>query len=288
MKRRCLSSSGWSSCFSMGLWTALLVSDTAAAETVAIPASKDNTLYESAGGALSNGAGPDLYAGKTAAGSIRRGIIAFEVADSIPPGSTIQRVSLRLSMSRSVAGPTAVDLHRVHADWGEGTSDAGSSRGGDGAPARPGDATWLHRFFDAVRWVSAGGDFEAAPSADAVVAGQGGYVWQSEQMARDVQGWLDDPSTNFGWLLKGDERVSQTAKRFDSRENPVSVSRPQLLVEFAPPPQAPKVPASSVPGAILLALTLSGAAVRAMVRRARALSEPSRDPRASASSPSSP
>ena len=39
-------------------------------------------------------------------------------------------------------------------------------------------------------------------------------------MLADVQKWLDDPSSNFGWLLLGDETKSRTTKRFDSSEKP--------------------------------------------------------------------
>ena len=48
----------------------------------------------------------------------------------------------------------------------------------------------------------------------------------------DVQRWLDDPATNFGWLLLGDESENQTTKRFDSKENPDQEDRPILTVEF--------------------------------------------------------
>ena len=38
--------------------------------------------------------------------------------------------------------------------------------------------------------------------------------------ARDrLQAWLDDPGTDFGWMIIGDESMSATAKRFDSRES---------------------------------------------------------------------
>jgi hypothetical protein len=54
-------------------------------------------------------------------------------------------------------------------------------------------------------------------------------------MIADVQGWLDDTSTNFGWLLRGSEAGLQTAKRFDSREVSNPSNRPELTIEFTPP-----------------------------------------------------
>ena len=49
----------------------------------------------------------------------------------------------------------------------------------------------------------------------------------------DIQAWLDDPSTNFGWLVKGSEAVDRTVKRFDSRENETAGNRPVPIVEFS-------------------------------------------------------
>ena len=48
---------------------------------------------------------------------------------------------------------------------------------------------------------------------------------------RDVQSWLDDPASNFGWLVLGDESEISTAKRFDTRE---SASPPVLTIIYRP------------------------------------------------------
>ena len=203
---------------------------------VTLGSSKDNTLYQSATGHLSNGAGQYFFAGKNNRGEIRRGVIAFEVSDSIPPGSTINSVALTLRMSKSVrAGTEVVSIHRLLADWGEGSSDASGNEGG-GAPSAPGDATWVHRFFDTTNWASQGGDFSGVSSASTSVGGVGNYTWGStSQMVSDVQGWLDDPASDYGWLLRGNEGVSRTTKRFDTKENGTVASRPVLTVNYTPP-----------------------------------------------------
>jgi len=51
-------------------------------------------------------------------------------------------------------------------------------------------------------------------------------------MVGDVQGWLDDPGSNFGWLLKGDESVDQTAKRFVSKDSSNTPAHPRLAVTY--------------------------------------------------------
>ncbi|MCL4209692.1 MAG: hypothetical protein KJZ68_03420, partial [Phycisphaerales bacterium] len=99
----------------------------------------------------------------------------------------------------------------------------------------PGDATWLHRFHDTVFWTQPGGDYVAAASASRVVGGLGAYVWGSTPaMVADVQAWLDNPGSNFGWIVIGDESTTTTAKRFDSREHPTQANRPRLTIDYLP------------------------------------------------------
>ena len=195
---------------------------------------KDNTLYEQPRGILSNGAGQHFFAGKTNSGVIKRGVIAFDITGSMPAGSTVTRVSLSLFMSRTQAANQMIELHRLLSDWGEGGSDASGEEGG-GARATTGDATWLHTFFDTAMWANPGGDFSATVSASAPVGATSTYTWSSPQMDADVQAWLDQPASNFGWLLLGNESQDQTTKRFDSRENAVAGNRPRLDVIYAPP-----------------------------------------------------
>ena len=214
----------------------------ASANIVNIMPSKDNTLYEydPAEGDHSNGAGFHFFAGENGMGELRRGVLAFDVAGTIPPGSTITAVTLSMNMSMTQAGAVTVELHKLLADWGEGTSHAPMGEG-DGAPATPNDATWRHRFFDTVFWTTQGGDFSATVSASQSVGGIGQYTWSSAQMVADVQSWLDNPASNFGWLVLGDETAIATAKRFDTRE---SASPPMLTIEFI---RAPRVGPSPRP-----------------------------------------
>jgi hypothetical protein len=207
---------------------------------VTLGSSKDNTLYESAGGLLSNGAGQHFFAGRTnqLSGSIRRGLIAFDIAGAIPVGATILSVSLTLNMTQQPApggGPEVITLHKVLADWGEGTSIAAGNEGG-GASASAGDATWLHRTFNTSLWGTPGGDFDATASGSQTVSGVGSYTWESTpEMVADAQLWLDSPTSNFGWAVLGNESTTQTAKRFDTKEHINPDARPQLNVSYLPP-----------------------------------------------------
>jgi hypothetical protein len=138
-----------------------------------------------------------------------------------------------MNMSKTTAGPQSVSLRKVSSDWGEGTSNASSSEG-SGAFSSTNDATWLHRFFPSTNWTKIGGDFASTVSATTQVGDAGSYSWGStSQMIADVQGWLANPSSNFGWIMLGNESTSLSAKRFDSRENSIAANRPKLTVTYA-------------------------------------------------------
>lgn len=223
----------------MSVWiragfVAAAVAGSATAGIVELGASKDNTLYEAADGSLSNGAGQYCFVGVTGEPRVRRTLMAFDVQGAVPPGATVLEASLTLHMSRTIAGPTEVTLHRALGEWGEGASDA-TGQEGDGAPAAPGDATWVHTDYPTYYWGSSGGDFDAAPSAATTVASVGFYTWGPDGgIVADVQGWLDGSLANHGWLLAGDESAQLTAKRFDTRENPNQSLRPVLRVVYRP------------------------------------------------------
>jgi len=213
--------------------------------TVLVPV-QDNTLYEilvgvdeGNGAPPSNGAGDYFFAGRTAfTNELRRGLLMFDIAGSLPPGAVVTNATLSLEVSRTISGPGSVELHRLLSDWGEGASDADGEEG-TGTPAATGDATWIHTFYDTGFWASAGGDFSATVSAFQSVDGTGPYAWGSTpEMVADVQSWLDNPSGNYGWLVLGDEVNQPSAKRFNSRESGTSV--PQLAITFqAPVPSTP-------------------------------------------------
>jgi hypothetical protein len=213
----------------------LLVAVSAHADVVQLSCDRDNTLYESATGALSNGTGPTMFAGRTAqaSNSRRRAVLHFDVAGALPAGAAIVSATLALQMSQAgTPGAQAIELHRVLFDWGEGTSNAGPS-GGTGAPAATNDATWKHRFFPATNWTALGGDFAVAASAAQSVGVEGPYAWGSTPgMVADIQAWLDTPATNAGWLLLGNEAVASSVKRFDTREAVDPLVRPVLTITY--------------------------------------------------------
>jgi hypothetical protein len=204
----------------------------ATAETVLVECARDATLIEDPGGGLANGSGPAFFVGRTnqAENSVRRGLIYFDVAAAVPRNARIESVRLTLYLSPSNSAPLRIDLHRLLAAWGEGASFAS---GGSGDFSAPGDATWIHTFYDDEFWVQPGGHFVARASASRDVAASDFYTWEStRKMIADVRLWLAAPHRNFGWILLSDETTPQTAKSFASREAPDPSLRPVLEVTY--------------------------------------------------------
>lgn len=229
---------------SLLILTAFCVSGHAAADMVTLTSVKDNTLQKSTTGAKANGAGKFLFVGKTAESTsinLRRPVIQFDVS-SIPAGSTVTEVYFTLYCSKAItAGP--VTCHRCLSPWNEGTAAATCQGNNEGCGANSvnGDSTWIHRVKPGTLWSAQGGDFVATPSDTKFVEGQDlTTTWGSTPgMVADVQAWVNNPTTNNGWLLIGEEIADGgTAKRFNTRENTIASTRPKLVVHFTQPTTA--------------------------------------------------
>ena len=230
----------------------------AAAATLTMFPAADATLYEDPAGSVANGAGEFLFAGRTnlATNPSRRSLLRFDVSE-LPAGAVITSASLRLHMLAVVTSEAAVNLHRVTAAWTAGSSDPIGNEAG-GVPATAGDATWLHASFSNILWTAPGGDAVAAPSASVLIGTISDYyTWTGSGLLADVQAWAANPPANFGWLLRTDESVPFTAKRFESGNSLTAALRPLLTVEYTIVPE----PA---------AVALLAAAVLTAARRKRA------------------
>ena len=210
------------------------------AVTVNLGAAKDSTIFDDATNNTSNGGGQAFFSGMNGEGTTTRGLIMFDIAAAVPTGAMITNATLTLHHnSPRDRGIETFHLHKLLADWGEENSvpsnDDTNLGGAFGTSALPGDATWAHRFFPNDFWSTSGGDFSSTRSASTTVNVNGSHDWSSAQLATDVQNWLDDPASNFGWILlnidaAGDDGL---AMRFDSRENSVSANRPVLTIDYS-------------------------------------------------------
>jgi hypothetical protein len=231
--------------------SAASVAADASAATITVGASRDGTIYSNHTDRGSGG-GNALISGTNGQDDPRRALLAFDIAGHVPAGAKICGVTMSLELGALPTDPTEMSLietHRLLADWGEGTTQQqippNDSLGGtgQGAPAAGGDVTWSSRFWGAapVPWNTPGGDFASSASSAATI-GQaigGRYRWPSTPEAvSDVQGWLDNPATNFGWMLvNGDESSMSTFRVFFSRHVATAALRPQLTIDYVPEPK---------------------------------------------------
>ncbi|MEO6406468.1 MAG: DNRLRE domain-containing protein [Ferruginibacter sp.] len=204
--------------------------------TVTLTPAADNSIYQDFPG-NSNGIGINIFAGNNGFNSPRRALLRFDFS-SIPSNVTITNVSLSLNcnFTTQLLG-LGMSLFKLNQSWGEGSSNAGATRDGQGTLATINDATWNCAFSNGAGscssgWTSAGGTFNASSSASTTVGPAGTYVWAGSQLATDVQSWLFTPASNFGWILLGDETQIGSAKRFGSRENSNAANRPTLSVTY--------------------------------------------------------
>ncbi|MGA0058816.1 MAG: DNRLRE domain-containing protein [Planctomycetota bacterium] len=232
----------------------LLASRPAAAQSsVTLEPVADTTLYQFDPFA-SNGAGTRLFCGNDLASSSKRGLLRFDVRASIPPGSVIRSAQLGMTVVQTRAPALPVELHRLLAPWGEGTSFASSGQGG-GAPAAPGDATWFDAFFPGQAWAQMGGDYALSSSASTVCGSSGRFTWASPGLVGDVQAWVNGTAADHGWIVISGESGTQTARAFATREAAAS-QRPTLTITYDPPTAAVVRYGTGCAGGGILPLTI--------------------------------
>ena len=226
--------------FSAGLALGSLGLRAASADTITRNPSKDVTLFQDDFGTWADGSGEFLFVGNTANQASRRTILKFDLS-AIPRGAVISSATLRLTVNRTRAGsPMQTDVHRVTRDWGEGASNSSGNEGG-GTASAPGDATWIHTFYDEAGtslWTNPGGDYAREPSTSTNVptGSSGNHTFTGAGLAADVQRWVDGTAGNFGWILIGNELGLMNARRYASRTNGSSNARPLLTVVYTVPP----------------------------------------------------
>lgn len=236
MRRRCASQ--WLTMALFGGWVS-----GASAEVITLRQGLDgyagtrDTSIMAESGFLSAGGDDKLFIGRTQGRlgtTFRRALIRFDL-EAVAPGSEVTRVTLtlRLLLSGPLMTTDRIELHRLTSDWGEGTVE-GPGPGAQGGFAMIGDATWTDNFFDISFWTTDGGDFDEAASASLSVTPDSGLKTfaSTPDLVADVQGWVDDPTTNFGWILIGDETTPESIKLWASKENSSASVRPTLEIEL--------------------------------------------------------
>ena len=164
-----------------------------------------------------------LSGNRRSIGILDRGLLRFDLS-AIPTEANVTGATLRLKIVQvpidAVFSP--FELHRALIPWAA-------------------DATWLNSNAS-LPWSSPGGGAESDYATPAVlgvrVAASAEYVFAStNQMIADITGWIADPASNHGWLLKSaNEGTQGTAIHFGSSESAVP---PALEISYSLSVEAP-------------------------------------------------
>jgi hypothetical protein len=257
-------------CFAVALTFSVQANCWAVPQTVSIDASKDVSLFQNNVN-NSSGAGNGLIAGTNGNTQPRRSLIEFDIAGNLPANAIVLDVRLDLVLGATAGGGgtgggpanVTIGLRKLSADWGEGVAQLSNPKTdtlggqGQGAAAGNGDATWSSNFHNASLWATPGGDFGGVASASLVVGGTLNTTnsWLSTPaLVSDVQGWFNNPATNFGWaLVNSDEATANTSRTFFSRDVLTPSLRPILNVTYEVIPE---------PSAAMLVLVGAAAALK--------------------------
>ena len=92
-----------------------------------------------------------------------------------------------------------------------------ASQEAPGVQSEINDATWIHTFYNTSFWTTPGGDFSSTPSATTTVGGANSTpTWSGSGLVADVQAWVSNPASNFGWVIRTNETSNGNARRFNS------------------------------------------------------------------------
>ncbi len=211
------------------LFAATLAAPLAFSQTVTLLAERNSFIHESATHTVANGVGE--FGSADAKGAIQRFFIQFDIAGSIPAGSTIVSASLEFEVVQLPPSyqSTTFGVHRAMIPWGEGSTDGS----GQGTPAQPGDAKRLHSFYPGTFRSNPGGDLAPTASGSIGMNSPSRHMTTSPGMAGDVQDFLDNPGSNFGWLIKASSKGNRTARGFAARGFSLVAKAPTLVVSYA-------------------------------------------------------
>jgi hypothetical protein len=214
----------------------------AQAATMTLTAVADTSLFQA--NPDSDLGGSSLVAGTNFINTRSRALIRFDLG-ALPPGAVVSGAEVSLYVSRVPdpdmrGAPVSFDfsLHRLLVSWGEGTGSSVT-----GTVPMPGDATWNERHYGSTAWASPGAligvDYVEAASATTAVVDIGGYVWSSGGLVDDVKAWLENPASNFGFILASDDETTQgSGRRFGSTEQSGgAVTPPRLTVTYTVVPE---------------------------------------------------
>ncbi len=147
----------------------------------------------------------------------QRSYLRIELQGYVPVGARVTRATLELWTTQVVASD-AIDIYRAGRPWEEG-SCFGNCGPDDGV-------TWAT--YDGTNaWGTPGGDVDAVAAATATPTSTD--TWLSWDITELAAAWADDPSSNYGVLIKSNPGGAVFASSDDANPN----LHPRLTIEYA-------------------------------------------------------
>lgn len=175
-----------------------------------------------------------------------RMLLKFDLS-ALPPGSIITSAQLSIYSIGSFSGSQSIGIaaHRLKQDWVEGNGWAWCS----GTPDTLGGATWANAS-NGVPWITPGGYYDSATESLVTVSSR--YTWYTWGITSLAQKWANGTAPNYGIILTPD--VGSTYYKFfasaekDANNNPNSIYRPKLVINYILPDQIPPTTAIQTAG----------------------------------------
>ncbi|MFB9236170.1 Ig-like domain-containing protein [Plantactinospora siamensis] len=175
-------------------------------------------------GYQNDGAGQTSRLGVSADGVIRRVLLRFDLGD-LPKGAAISAASMTTTYAATAAAARPIEVHRLTADWDEGTGSFDCNKPG---------TSWFERQ-RGVPWHTNGGDFDGTVDAGLPAKSRATAGTDTYDVKNLAQKWANG-TPNFGMLLKLDSETPGTGDDYfdyNSDDATDPNQRPKLVVDFA-------------------------------------------------------
>jgi RHS repeat-associated protein len=144
----------------------------------------------------------------------RRGLMAFDLAGTVPAGSFVQSATLNMyALYQTSPGVSKqIAVHRATSDW-------------DNA------ATWTSRKAG-TSWTAPGGDYASADLDSQPIPAAG--TWAQYSVTDAVDPWLNGSIQNQGFVITDDTSTVNNSVVFASSDHATSSNAPWLEIEYFP------------------------------------------------------
>lgn len=176
-----------------------------------------------------DGAGAVLRVYKDGSNNIYRSLVKFDLSNQIPTNAIVTGVSITLKAEGTQSGTLTISAYNVLRDWGEGTKTLSA--------AASGECNWDAAKASVDNWGTAGcsnTSTDRSNTAEDSKVVSSAADWVMTPSIATVQGWVSNPATNFGLLIKSNEPAGTNYIYFHS-DDAAAANQPSITVTYTVP-----------------------------------------------------